>query len=455
MSATPASSHEPSTGPEPDRALLRRVTLSCQWGEGLDGFDLGVISVTLPAITLALGLSPVMAGLVGASSLIGIFVGAPLAGRLTDLFGRKRLFLADLLALIVLGVLQCFVAEGWQLLLVRLLLGAAIGAEYTVGAAVLAEFTGAEGRGRRLSGLLVCWYVGYLAAVVVAYGLTDLFDVSWRWVLATGTLPAVVTLLARIGVPESPRWLLHRGRDAEAHAIVDRFLGGDAFFRSEEFAGEADDRGGYRDLFTGEHRRKLIFVGVFWACQVAPYFAIFTFAPTVFASLHLADGTAGTLAANGVAAVGALVGMLTIERVGRRTQLIPPFWLQAGALGIVGIWADAPGAVVVLCFGVFSFFNALSSNLTAVYPIEIFPTSLRSSAVGVSAAFSRVGAAIGTFLLPVGIDTIGIGPCMLVGAGICLLGGVVSLRMAPETTGRSLTASSRGADVREKVVAAG
>ncbi len=420
------------------RAFLRRMTFACAWGEGLDGFDLGLISVVLPSLTIALGLDPVLAGLIGASSLIGIFVGAPLAGWLTDRFGRKRVFTIDVLAFIVLGFAQAFVADGWQLFVVRVLLGVAIGAEYAIGAAMLAEFAPSKDRGRRLSGLLVCWYGGYLVAVVTAYAMIDWAGVSWRWVLVVSGVPAIVTAIARIGFPESPRWLLSRGRVDEARAIVAEHLGGEDYFRQEQYAAEEQRSGGYRVLFSKENRQRLAFISLFWACNVAPYFAIFTFAPTVLRSLQLHDEATGTIIVNAMAAVGALVGMLTIERVGRRRQLIPPFWIMAVALAVVGLWGSAPGVVVVLCFAVFSFMNAAQGNLTAVYPIEVLPTEVRSTGVGFAAACSRIGAAAGTFLLPVGIDTIGIGPCMLVAAAVCVVGAVLSQVMAPETTGKGL-----------------
>lgn len=418
--------------------FLRRMTFACAWGEGLDGFDLGVISVALPSITIALGLDPVLAGLIGASSLIGIFIGAPLAGWLTDRFGRKRVFTIDVLLFIVLGLLQAFVADGWQLFVVRVLLGMAIGAEYSIGAAMLAEFAPSKDRGRRLSGLLVCWYGGYLVAVVTAYALIDWAGLSWRWVLVTSALPAVVTALARLGFPESPRWLLQHGRTEEARTIVTERLGGDAYFRDEQYAAEEQREGGYRVLFAKENRQRLAFISLFWACNVAPYFAIFTFAPTVLKSLQLHDEATGTIIVNAMAAIGALVGMLTIERIGRRRQLIPPFWIMAVALAVVGLWGSAPGIVVVLCFAVFSFMNAAQGNLTAVYPIEVLPTEVRSTGVGFAAACSRVGAAAGTFLLPIGIDSIGIGACMLIAAAICVVGALLSQVMAPETTGKGL-----------------
>ena len=112
-------------------------------------------------------------------------------------------------------------------------------------------------------------------------------------------------------------------------------------------------------------------------------------------------------------------------------------------MAVVGLWAGAPGAIALVCFAVFSFLNALQGNLTAVYPIEMLPTEVRSTGVGFATACSRIGAAAGTFLLPVGITTIGIGPCMLIAALICVAGAVLSQRMAPETTGRSLPDTSR------------
>jgi putative MFS transporter len=424
------------------QGFIRRLLFATAWGEGLDGYDLGAISVTLPLITVALHLTPLEAGLIGASTLIGIFFGAPLAGRLTDRFGRRTIFTVDVASFVVLGVLQSVVPEWWQVLVVRILLGVAIGAEYTVGAAMLAEFTPAKGRGARLSALLVCWYGGYLISVVVSYVLVDVVGLSWRWVLATSVLPALVTAVVRIGFPESPRWLLNHGREREARAVIDERLGGQAYFEREEFGEERTQPGGYRALLSGENRRKAVFIAVFWACNVAPYFAIFTFAPTVLKSLHLGNEAAGTIVVNAMAAIGAVVGMLTIERLGRRKQLIPPFWVMAAALALVGFWVGAPAALIVACFAVFSFFNALQGNLTAVYPIELLPTEVRSTGVGFGAACSRIGAAAGTFLLPIGIAAFGIGPCMLIAAAICVVGAVFCQRLAPETTGGSLHATS-------------
>lgn len=421
-----------------DKSFLRRLTLATAWGEGLDGFDLGVLSVVLVPLSRELGISPVWLGLIGASSLIGIFFGAPIGGLLTDRFGRKQLFLIDICLFVILGVLQAFVTAGWQLFVVRLLLGIAIGAEYSIGSSMLSEFVPAHGRGRRVSYMLVFWYGGYLASVVAAYSLLEGLGWSWRVTLATSAIPALVVLGLRVGLPESPRWLMLHGRTDEARAIIDRYLGGDEHMTEADYGSDTRNEAGWRQLFAKGMRARTFFVCTFYICVVTPYFAIFTFAPKVFESLKLNE-MAGTIFANGIAFFGAIAGMLTIERIGRRKQLIGPFWVMSVALLIIGLWAGAPPMALVGAFAVFAFCNALTGNLTAVYPTEVFPTDVRATAVGIVNAFSRIGAAVGTFLLPIGIAAIGLGWCMVVGAAICVIGAVVSQLLAPETTGKSLS----------------
>ena len=421
--------------------FLRRMTAATALGEGLDGYDLGVISVALPQIIAQYNMNSFEAGMIGASTLIGIFIGAPLIGLVTDKVGRRIPFTVDVMCFILLGLAQLIVTGTWTLFTVRLLLGIAIGAEYSIGAAMMSELSPSEGRGSRLAWLQVNWYVGYLVAVIIGYSLTSA-GVNWHLILGTSAIPAIVTMILRWGMPESPRWLLSQDRVEEARRIVNEFLGGEAYFTKEDLGGEEARPGKFRELFAPGLRGRTTFACVFWFCMVAPYFAIFTFAPLVFDSLHISDQRTATIAANSVAAIGSLIGMLLIERVGRRPMVIVTFWVCAVCLFVIGGWSTAPGMVVVVCFGLFSLFNAGGGNLCGVYPAELFPSNVRSSGVGLAAAFSRIGAAAGTFLLPIGIAHIGIGPSVCVGGALCVVGALVSHVLAPETTGASLTATA-------------
>jgi putative MFS transporter len=431
------SAQHSSVSPKP--GFLTRITAATAFGEGLDGYDLGIISVVLPLATKAFGLSAVEQGAIAASTLAGIFFGGPVFGYLTDRFGRKKIFILDLIAFVVLGASQAVVSNFTELLTIRLLLGFAIGAEYAIGQTMLAEFVPSEGRGRRLSSLQAAWYGGFVLAVIVAYVL-DSFGVDWKWILATGAIPGLATLLMRQGLPESPRWLASKGRTREAKRILNDTLGPD-YFKDEDLGEESGDPAQFKDLFSRENWRSTAFASIFFTCLVAPYFAIFTFAPEVFRSLGLTDPKVSIIGSNTVAFVGALAGMFVIERIGRRPLLLASFYVMVVTLAVIGAWGNAPAAVVIGCFVLFAFFNAISGDLTGVYPAEIFPSELRGSGVGFAAAVSRIGAAGGTFLLPIGIDHIGIGPSVLIGAAICVVGLVVTQLWAPETTDLSLTKS--------------
>jgi putative MFS transporter len=419
--------------------FLFRVTLATAFGEGLDGYDLGTISVVLPTITSGFGLSALEQGLLAASSLAGIFFGAPIFGYLTDRFGRRKIFIFDLVAFVILGALQATADSFTVLLLLRFLLGLAIGAEYAIGQTMLAEVVPSEGRGRRLSSLQAAWYGGFLLAVVVAYILKGI-GVDWRWILATGAIPGLATLILRQGLPESPRWLASVGREREAKEIVEEYLGSN-YYEDEDLDKETDDQAGFTRLFARDTWRSTAFASIFFTCLVAPYFAIFTFAPKVFSSLGFNDPKVSIIAANAVAFLGALGGMVVIERVGRRHLLLASFWVMVVTMGVIGAFSSAPALILLICFVGFAFFNAISGDLTGVYPAEIFPSELRGSGVGFAAAMSRIGAAGGTFLLPIGIAHLGIGTSLLIAAAVCVVGLVVTYLWAPETTDLTLTES--------------
>jgi putative MFS transporter len=160
--------------------------------------------------------------------------------------------------------------------------------------------------------------------------------------------------------------------------------------------------------------RATTFCSVFWFCAVAPYFAIATFAATVLKSYGLGEGLASGVGLTALAAAGCAAATLLIDRVGLRVLTVPPQWLCAVLLAIIGVWTSAPPVVVLLCFLVFSFFNAMYNAMTGVYPGEVFPTEIRGLGTGFAAAFSRIGAGLGTFLIPWSMETLGVGPTMLI-----------------------------------------
>ena len=156
-------------------------------------------------------------------------------------------------------------------------------------------------------------------------------------------------------------------------------------------------------------------------------------------SYGLGGGLAGGLGLSALAAAGVVVTVLLIDRVGRRVLTVPPQWLCTVVLALIGLWAGAPPMVVLALFLVFSFFNAMYTALTGLFPAEVFPTEIRGLGTGFAAAVSRVGAGLGTFLLPWSMTNLGSGTTMLIAAGIAAVGAGLSQWLAPETKGKSLT----------------
>ncbi|MFB9376198.1 MFS transporter [Kineococcus gynurae] len=426
-----------TSGSTHQKRFLVRLTAVSAGGTFLDGYVLGIIGTVIVAITAELQLTVFWEGLIAASALIGIFLGAPLGGWLADRFGRKPVFVADLLLFIVASLLQLWANSPEMLVLTRLIMGVAVGAEYSVGWPLLAEFSPARLRGRLVALSEAAWFFGFMVAFLLGYVLVRTTDLHWRTILATSTILAVLLLIGRIGLPESPRWLWNKGRREEAMVVARRFL--DTEEDIADVQRETKGEGGFRALFSAENWRATTFVCVFWFCAIAPYFAIATFSEDVLKNYGLSDGLAGGVGLTALAAAGVVVCTILVDKIGRRSLTIPPQWICAVALAVTAFWVGAPGPVVLACFFVFSFFNSMYQALTGVYPTEVFPTEIRGIGTGLGAAFSRIGAAAGTFLLPWSIDTYGIGASMGVAAGVVVVGALVSHWLAPEMAGRNLS----------------
>ncbi len=413
-------------------------------GMFIDGFVLGSMGTVMPAITRDMGLTLFEQGLIGASAMIGIFLGGPLGGYMADKVGRKPMFTIDLATFLIGSVLQFVVTDAWQLFAVRVLMGMAIGADYSIGWPLLAEFAPARMRGKLLSVQEVGWYVGFLIAYALGWAFT-MYDIAgWNVILGLSTVPTVIVLMMRLGTPESPRWLISVGRREEAIELAKQYMEDDE--QADLHYEEEKKQGGFGPLFSAEHIRSTLFVSIFWFACVTPYFAIGTFAPVVLEHLGLHDGLTGGLALNFLALLGVVLTVALVEPVGRRKLAIAALSISTVGLAVV---AAAPAGAVVLIVAsvlVFSFANAVGNCLTSVFPAEVFPTEVRGTGVGFATAISRVGAAAGTFFLPTAMEKLGIGGTMWIAAGISLFGAIVTVWLAPETAGRLLGDTAKGAE---------
>ncbi|BAK76229.1 general substrate transporter [Pseudogulbenkiania sp. NH8B] len=425
------------------RRFMIRMILVLTGGTFLDGYILGIVGPVAGKMTAELGISVVWEGLIAAGALFGILFGSPLGGWAGDKFGRKPLFMLDIGLFVIASVMQFFTNSPLELFVVRLLMGVAIGAEYSVGWPMLSEFSPARHRGRLMGLTLIAWYAGFMFAFVVGYLLNQHTDLGWRNILGTSTFIAVALFLGRLGMPESPRWLWSKGRTEQARSVARRYMGSASDLADIERE-VVHSGGGFRKLFSRQYWRSTLFVSLFFFCVVTPYFAIATFADSVLQKFGLGGGLAGGVGLSAVALAGSVATVLLIDKAGRRVLTVPPQWIITVLLVILGLWADAPGMAVLGLFLAFSFFNAGCGTLTCIYPGEVFPTEIRGVGTGFAAAFSRIGAGLGTFLMPWAMSNLGPSVTILIAAGIAAVGAGVSQWLAPETKGKSLSETASG-----------
>lgn len=421
-------------------SVHRKIML---WGSGgpfLDGYVLVIIGIALEQLTPKLQLDANWIGLVGAATLVGLFIGTSLFGYIADRLGRRLMFIIDIVAIGVISAATMFVSSPLELVILRFLIGIVIGADYPIATSMIAEFSSTRQRAFTMGFIAAMWYIGATAADLVGYLLYDVVD-GWRWMLGSALIPCLVILLGRVDLPESPRWLIRKGRHVECQALMIKLFGQPVTFDHEEVQ---ETR--YSQLFTRRHLTSILFVAVIWTCQVIPMFAIYTFGPQIITQLGLDQGkqaVLGNVIISLFFMIGCIPAMFWLNSIGRRPLLIGSFAIMTLALAVLGLVPQPGILLIVAAFALYAFFSGGPGILQWLYPNELFPTAIRASAVGAAMSLSRIGTVISTYALPLFMLQHGISTTMLVGAGISLFGMVVSILIAPETRGLSLEKTSQ------------
>jgi putative MFS transporter len=414
------------------------ICVAAAGGQFSDGYVLGTIGIALGLAQGALHLNAVWLGMLGAASLAGLFLGSLVLAPLADRVGRRPLFLPTMAIFAAASVLQFFIHAPWQLLALRVLLGLALGVDYVVCSAIVAEFSPRRSRGRLLSSLAFAWSAGYSTAYIVGASIALHAQDGWRWILLSSAVPASIVFFIRLLVPESPPWLVQRGRTTEAAAIVARHFGPNIRLPNLLQCSKTEPAAKWSELWSAKYRRRTLVGATFYTAQVIPYFAMGTFIPTVFTALGVRDVYAGGVVFNTFLLLGSACGLWVVDKLTRRQFLIGGFYIPAATLLVLVTASTAPPVVIVALFALFAFVLAAATNLEFGYLPELFPTRLRATGVGIGTAASRIGSACSTFLLPLSVQSLGIRSTLGLCVIVLVLGGIVCQLFAPETQGQSL-----------------
>ncbi|WP_144150880.1 MFS transporter [Paraburkholderia sp. BCC1885] len=407
-----------------------------------EGYALGTIGYALASLNRQMPLDAFWMGMIGSSALMGIFLGSLVFGWLSDRMGRQKIFLLSFVIIAAAAFAQFYVRSPFELCVLRVLIGFGMGGDFAVGHSILAEFSPRKHRGTLLGSFSVVWTVGYVVANVLGLEYAHSAPDAWRWLLASATVPALIVLLLRIGTPESPRWLHGKGRIAEAEAIVLKHFGPNVTLDGGGADHQGNVRGGFARLFKKDLIRRTLFNCAFFVCLVIPYFAVYTFLPTILKAVHLTEGSGADFLLNGFLVLGALIGIWLTIQLPRRVFLIGSFAVTCLSLVALSLLPESASVAMIVAFGIFTLTMSAFSNLVGVFPPECFPTEVRACGVGLAIACSRLGSAVGTFLLPLGIAQWGFHATMMALAAVLLIGMVVSIAWAPETKHLTLNEAS-------------
>ncbi len=437
-------------------------------GKFFEGFVVFMTGVALPLFSNEFSLGSAEHGVIGAASLFGILVGAVVLGGLSDRFGRKTMFVVEMIIFCAFLALLCVSQSYLQIVICLLGLGLALGCDYPTAHMIISETIPSSSRGKLVLGAFAFQAVGALGGTAVGYAvLSTLPDVSaWRWMYASALIPAVLVTIGRFYIVESPNWLAVRGETAKAEQSVKKLLVRKPQYPAEvklaarQAASESDkSHQTYASLFNSVNRRATILASVPWFLQDLGTYGIGIFTPTILAaalgansdhprSVHdliLNDITAAQGAAliTSLLIIGILFAVALADAVGRIRLQVFGFVGCAAGLFIASLSTYfAGGAQTLLIFADFMLFNFMT-NLgpnaqTYLLAGEVFPTAIRGKGAGFAAAFAKIGAVMTAFLFPILLGTIGTQLLLYGLVATSLLGALITWMFRSETTGVNL-----------------
>ena len=441
----------------PHSRRLGLVAVVATFGGLLFGYDTGVINGALEPMEAYFGLTAFTEGLVTSILLLGAALGAAVGGRLSDRHGRRRNILL-LAGLFFVGALGCVLAPDLSVLVVaRFVLGLAVGGASVTVPVYLAEIAPSERRGGLVTRNEVMIVTGQFAAFVVNAVIGNVWgghEHVWRYMLAVAALPAVALFAGMLRMPESPRWLASKGRDAEALAVLEQVRSPEraAAELAEVHALAEQEKqahvGGWSDLGTRWVRHVLfIAIGLAVFQQLTGINSIMYYGTQLLQEVGFsADGALIANTANGAFSLaGVLVGLRLINRVDRRTMLLVGFAGTTTAHLLVGISSTVLPAGVVRSYVVLALVVAFVfvmqgtiGPLVWLMLAEIFPLKLRGFGLGVAVFLLWTTNFLVGLSFPQLVAGIGISSTFFVFAALGVAALVFIATSVPETRGRSL-----------------
>src|SRR6266496_5760547 len=437
-----------------------KAMLTSGMGFFTDAYDLFIIGVVLAILTPIWSLNKFEISLIGSTSLIAAALGAIIFGRLADYVGRRSIYGFTLIVLAAGAIASALSPNVIWLLIFRFILGLGIGGDYPLSATLMSEYANRRDRGKLITMVFSMQGLGLIlgplvALILLVSGLNH--DLTWRIMLALGAVPALATFYLRRQIAETPRFaLVMHGDVTGATDTINKVKNNGKKSKTVSVSSTTSTNAAPEKqhvekswlylLLKPHYLRWLIGTAGAWFLLDIAYYGTTISSPLVLKSLNshsnLITNMLYTLIIFIVAALpGYVVAAFTIDRLGRK-------WIQCVGFGMMfityGLLAVAPALSTItlpflLVYGLSYFFTEFGPNVTTfVYPAEIFPVMIRTTAHGIAAALGKVGAFIGAFAFPYLLATFHLPGAMLIAAVVSLIGLVLTITTLPEPNGQSL-----------------
>lgn len=430
------------------RKYMFYVAFVASLGGLLFGFDTAVISGAEKDIQSVYGLSDFAHGFTMSSALIGTIIGALLSTSPVERYGRRNSLTVIAVMYLLSAIGSAIAPEGmWELFVFsRFLGGLAVGASSVAGPLYIAEVSPSNWRGRFVAFFQFNIVLGIVLAYFSNY-LIDGIDNDWRWMLGMESFPALLFALLLFSIPESPRWLMGKGREKEALAVLRRIDDTDVENQLQEIRQSlADDSQVGDTLFQYKYWKPVLIAFLIATFnQLAGINAILYYAPRIFEMSGVARGA--SLVQSVVIGITNLtftmIGMVLIDKVGRKKLLYTGSSGMTLALGTVayGFYNGiTSGCLLLVCVMVFIAFFAISLGACIwVVIAEVFPNSVRNKGQVLGSMTHWVWSALLTWTFPMFLGAGGTGGAAIfaVFAVMSTLSMVFAWRL-PETKNKSL-----------------
>lgn len=434
-----------------NRGRLYGICLVASLGGILFGFDLVIISGTIPFFRQYFHLSEAGVGWAVGCVNLGAALGALAAGRLSDRFGRKKLLLCCAVLFALTGPGTGWAGQFGWFIIFRLLSGTAVGIASLVCPVYIAEISPTAFRGRMVSFYQLAIVSGLLLAYLADYLLLDTGVNNWRWMFSSQAVPALLFFTGLFFVAESPRWLIGRGRLAPARKVLGS-IGGPSYAEEQltmiqdsfKALSGGDRKRDWKAIFRKEHR-KVALLGICVAVfsQADGQNSLFSYAPEIFRQAGMGRDSAifQSVALGVVNFLFTFIAIGSIDRFGRRKLLLAGsllLFLDAALLALTFALSLPSFWILVEVLAFIAIYAATLGPVTWVALSELFPNKVRGGLMSVATLSLWIANFVTTASFPVMRAQWGLPLTFGLHALICLVYFFFVRSKVPETKGRSL-----------------